>query len=53
VRDVNSLNSRLRTTSIDLAAAPNLTDLRQALGKLIGTAQDLEAKIVEIRLSES
>jgi ParB/RepB/Spo0J family partition protein len=53
VRDVNSLNSRLKTTAIDLTAAPNLTDLRQALGKLIGTAQGLEAKIVEIRLRES
>jgi hypothetical protein len=29
------------------------TDLRQALGKLIDTAQGLESKIIEIRLSES
>jgi ParB family chromosome partitioning protein len=51
VRDVNSLNSRLKMTSVDLAAAPNLTDLRKALGKLIDTAQGLEAQIIEIRLS--
>jgi ParB/RepB/Spo0J family partition protein len=51
VRDVNSLNSRLKVTSVDLAAAPNLTDRRKALGKLIETAQDLESRIIDIRLS--
>jgi hypothetical protein len=52
VRDVNSLNTRLRMTAVDLSAAPNLTDLRKALGKLIETAQSLETKIVEIRLAD-
>jgi ParB/RepB/Spo0J family partition protein len=50
VRDINNVNSRLRLFSVDLAAAPNLTDLRKALVKLIDTAQGLEVKIVDIRL---
>jgi ParB/RepB/Spo0J family partition protein len=52
VRDINSLNSRLKMFTADLEAAPNLTDLRKALGKLIGTAQDFEAQIIDIRLSK-
>jgi hypothetical protein len=51
VRDIGGLNSRLMLFSVDLRAAPNLADLRKALGKLISTAQGLESKIIDVRLS--
>jgi len=51
VRDIKSVNTRLKAFAVDLSAAPNLVELRQALGKLIDTAQSLETQILDVTLS--
>lgn len=51
VRDINSVNSRLKKFGVDLSAAPNLDDLRRSLGKLVDTAQNLETQILDVTLA--
>lgn len=51
MRDIKSLTSRLKMFSVDLSAAPNLTNLRQGARQVIATAQDLESRIIDVRLS--
>jgi hypothetical protein len=46
-REVARLERALSGFRVDLEAAPNLVQLRRALSKLIETATDLEARVVE------
>jgi ParB/RepB/Spo0J family partition protein len=51
VKRIRSLSSDLRVFDVDLYAAPNLEDLRRALAGLIDTAQGIERRIVDVKVS--
>lgn len=53
VKDVRRLSSTLRRFDVDMHAAPNLGDLRRALGVLMDTAQTLEEKIVSVTIQKA
>jgi ParB/RepB/Spo0J family partition protein len=53
VKDVRKLSSVLRRFDVDLYEAPNLSDLRRALGNLIETAQTVEEQIVAVSIQKA
>jgi ParB/RepB/Spo0J family partition protein len=53
VKEIRHLSSDLRRLDVDLHQAPNLNDLRRALGTLIDTAQAVEQRIVEVSITKS
>jgi hypothetical protein len=53
VKDVRKMSSTLRRFEVDMHEAPNLMDLRRALGSLIDVAQGLEEKIVSVSLKKA
>jgi hypothetical protein len=53
VKDVRKLSSSLRRFKVDFYEAPNLSDLRRALGNLIEVAQTLETQIVEVSVKKA
>jgi hypothetical protein len=53
VKDVRKLSSTLRRFDVGLYEAPNLSDLRRALGNLIETAQTVEEGIVTVSIEKA
>jgi hypothetical protein len=53
VKDVRKLSSVLRRFDVHLDEAPNLSDLRRALGNPIETAQTVEEQIVKVSISRA
>jgi ParB family transcriptional regulator, chromosome partitioning protein len=53
VKDVRKLSSSLRRFEVDFYEAPNLSDLRRALGNLIDVAQTLEEQIVAVSVKRA
>ena len=53
VKDVRKMSSTLRRFDVDMYEAPNLMDLRRALGVLIDVTQGLEEKIVSVSLHKA
>jgi ParB/RepB/Spo0J family partition protein len=53
VKDVRKLSSSLRRFKVDLYEAPNLADLRRALGNLIDVAQGVEEEIVAVSVEKA
>lgn len=53
VKDVRKLSSSLRRFKVDFYEAPNLSDLRRALGNLIEVAQTLEEQIVAVSVKKA
>jgi ParB/RepB/Spo0J family partition protein len=53
VKRIRSLNSDLRVFDVDLYEAPNLSDLRKSLATLMDTAQSLERRIVDVKLTKA
>jgi len=52
VKEILHLSSGLRRFDTDFHEAPNLNDLRRALGTLIDTAQTVEQRIVEVSMGK-